>query len=79
MFLHQQTDIHINSIDAATHTTNIKTISNRLIPTHIIVTIPIKLTRKWITNTPCRLEMEIDVIKTIENPQFYGTNNSFER
>ena len=59
MFLHQGSDILINSIDAVTNITNLKAITNDQIPTYCIVTIPTKLTGKCTLYTPCTLEVKI--------------------
>ena len=44
MFLHQGTNILINSLDDITSNTKLKTISNVQIPAHCFVTIQTKLT-----------------------------------
>ena len=59
MFLHQETNIPTNSIDAVT--TNLRTISILQIHTHFIATIPNKLT--------CILEVEIDEVTSIKITQ----------
>ena len=69
MFFHQGTDILVTSIDAVTNITNLETTSNVQLPAHSIAAIPAKLTCKCITATPCILEMEIDEIVNIQNPQ----------
>ena len=69
MLLHQGTDILLNSVDAAINITNLKTISYVQIPTCCIAPIPTKLTDRCITTTPCILEVEIDGVTYIQNPQ----------
>ena len=58
MFLHQGTDIVINSTDAVTNITNLKTIRKVQIPAHCTAAIQTKLTGKCITVTACILEVE---------------------
>ena len=66
MFLHEGTNILINSIDAVGNVTNLQTISNVQIPVHYITTIPTKLTGKYIATTTCILEVVIDEIINIQ-------------
>ena len=77
MYLHQETDILTNFIDAVANIKYLKTTSNMLIPAHCIATIPTKLT--GISTTPCILEVEIEEIITIQIPQLVVINNSFKR
>ena len=62
-------NIHINIIDVVGNVINLKTISNIQIPTHCTTTIPTKLTGKCIATIPCILEVKIDKILAMQNPQ----------
>ena len=62
-FSHQGADILINSTDAVTNITHLKTISKVQIP------VLIKLTSTCITATPCTLEVEKDTVISIQIPQ----------
>ena len=69
MILLQGTNILINCIDAVVDTMNFKAISNIQILTLCIATILTKLTGKCIATIPCILEVEIDDVISIQNPQ----------
>ena len=69
MFLHQGTDIHINSIHLAVNTTNLKTIHNIQICTHCIAAKIIKLTGQCIASTPYILDVEINELISMQNTQ----------
>ena len=68
MFLHQGVKVLINSVDAFTDMTYLKTISNIEIPAYSIVTIPIRKTGKCITSEPCIFEVETSEIIGVQNP-----------
>ena len=65
-FLYQDTDTLFHAV---TNITNLKTITSVQIPVHCIATISTKLTGKCITATPFILEMEINEMVSIQNPQ----------
>ena len=69
----QRRKLLINSIDTVVNTTNVKNISNIQILTHCIATIPTRLTGRCIAPTSCILEVEIDEVAFIQNPQLVMT------
>ena len=67
LFLNQGADILSKFLDVLTNITKLKAISNVQIPAHSIAMILTKLT--GVTTTPCILEVEIDRVISIQDPQ----------
>ena len=68
MYLHQDENVLINSMDIVRSVTHLKTIGNVHIPAYAFVTIPAKRTEKCTTNTPCIFDIEINEIIGVQTP-----------
>ena len=74
MFLHQGTNVLINSINGVTVVSHLKTMSNLQISGHSIVTLPTRKTGKCTTNTSCIYEVQYSILWLSKNPKPLNTS-----